>query len=396
MADYYPLLSRAVAGLADQPAEAREPIYARARDALERQLRGFEPPLAEESIRAELDDLAAAIRRIEGEFLPAEPEPLVPEPQPDAEPVAQQDMEPEPSPTRDAEAEGIQPMVRPRIPEKVDHSGRKKVLALFSGVALVSMLTMGLIALSRRDTAPAPSGPPVVKAPETSGSDPSKTEGRLSGTPEPAGKPPETPAAPTTPPPAAPPSSPPPSQPAQPEVSRTPSASTNRAFMVLEAQGTSPNQFEGKVNWTFAPDPGLKGEKALRAAISFEAAGLSIDFSVARNKDTKLDASHTIMVIFEPKNGIGNVREMSAVEWRERESQNGITLAGVVVPVQDNVFMLGLDKSEAALSRNMALLQTQKWMVFELRLDSGRRGAVLVEKGTVGEKAVNDALAAWK
>lgn len=395
MADYYPLLSRAVVGLADQPAEAREPIYTRARDALERQLRGFEPPLAEESIRAELDDLAAAIQRIETEFAPAEPEPVAPEPLPAPEPVAQQDIEPEPPLPREVETEGSQPMVRPRIPEKVDHSGRKKVLALFSGVALVAMLTMGLVALSRRDTAPPPSGPPVVKAPEASGGDPSKTEGRLSGTPEPAGKPPEAPAAPASQP-AAPPSSPPQSQPAQPETPRAPSTSTNRAFMVLEAQGTSPNQFEGKVNWTFAPDPALKGEKALRAVIGFEAAGLSIDFSVARNKDTKLDASHTIMVIFEPKNGIGNVREMSAVEWRERESQNGVTLAGVVVPVQDNVFMLGLDKSEAALSRNMALLQTQKWMVFELRLDSGRRGAVLVEKGPTGEKAINEALAAWK
>ncbi|HRE19522.1 MAG TPA: hypothetical protein PKW21_00610 [Rhabdaerophilum sp.] len=390
MADYYPLLSRAVAGLADQPAEAREPIYARARDALERQLRGFEPPLAEESIRAELDDLAAAIRRIEDAFAPkpAEPEPPEPVPVSEEEPSAPPGVAPEQS---EPEPDGIQPMVRPRIPEKVDNSGRKKVLALFSGIALVAMLTMGLVALSRRDTAPAPSGPPVVKAPEVSGNDPSKTEGRLSGTPEPTGKPPEPSAPPATPP------SSPPSPPAQAEPPRSaPTATTNRAFMVLEAQGSSPNQFEGRVNWTFAPDPALKGEKALRAVIFFETAGLTIDFSVARNKDAKLDASHTIMVIFEPKNGIGNVREMSAVEWRERESQNGVTLAGVVVPVQDNVFMLGLDKSEAALTRNMALLQTQKWMVFELRLDNGRRGAILVEKGVAGEKAVNDAIAAWK
>lgn len=394
MADYYPLLSRAVAGLADQPAEAREPIYARARDALERQLRGFEPPLAEESIRSELDDLAAAIQRIEDEFAPkpAEPEPFEPEAVSAATPTAMPDMALEHAVQRDQESEGIQPMVRPRIPEKVDNSGRKKILALFSGIALVAMLTMGLVALSRRDTVPAPPGPPVVKAPETSGSDPSKTEGRLSGTPEPAGKQPEPSAPPATPP--ATPPSPPPTQADTPRS--TPTAATNRAFMVLEAQGSSPNQFEGRVNWTFAPDPALKGEKALRAVIAFETAGLTIDFSVARNKDAKLDASHTIMVIFEPKNGIGNVREMSAVEWRERESQNGVTLAGIVVPVQDNVFMLGLDKSEAALSRNMALLQTQKWMVFELRLDNGRRGAVLVEKGVVGEKAISDALAAWK
>lgn len=392
MADYYPLLSRAVAGLADQPAESREPIYARARDALERQLRAFEPPLAEEAIQSELDDLVAAIRRIEEELTRSVSESEEPRPEPAA---LEQDGKAEEPPsalsekTSLPEPDSAPSMIRPRIPEKVDHSGRKKVLALFSGVALVAMLTMGLVALSRRNTTPAPSSPPVVKAPETSGSDPSKTEGRLSGTPEPAGKAPEP-----APPPASVPATT--ATPPQTEAPRAPVATTGRAFMVLEAQGSSPSQFEGAVTWSFAPDPALKGEKALRAVIAFEAAGLTVDFSIARNKDTKIEASHTIMVIFDPKNGIGSVREMSSVEWRERESQNGMTLAGIVVPVQDNVFMLGLDKSDAALSRNMALLQTQKWMVFELRLDNGRRGAVLVEKGLNGEKAVNDALAAWK
>ncbi len=392
MADYYPLLSRAVASLADQPPESREPIYARARDALERQLRSFEPPLAEESIRSELDDLGATIRRIEDELAP-KPEPSLPESAAEPEADAGSPVETAPDPT-DRDPEAAQPMIRPRMPEKVDNSGRKKVLALFSGIALVAMLTMGLVALSRRDVAPSPSGPPVVKAPETSGNDPSKTEGRLSGTPEPAGRPAE-PATPPANPPATPPAQP--SQPATPNEAPKPAATaTGRAFMVLEAQGSSLSQFEGKVTWTFAPDPALKGDKALRAAIAFENAGLNVDFSIARNKDAKLDASHTVMVIFEPKGGFGNVKEMSTVEWRERESQNGVSLAGIVVPVQDNVFMLGLDKSDAALSRNMALLQTQKWMVFELRLDSGRRGAVLVEKGLNGEKAVNEALAAWK
>ena len=59
MADYYPLLSRAIAGLADRPDSDRHAIYGRARDALERQLRGFEPALEEEAIRLELEALEA-------------------------------------------------------------------------------------------------------------------------------------------------------------------------------------------------------------------------------------------------------------------------------------------------------------------------------------------------
>ena len=87
---------------------------------------------------------------------------------------------------------------------------------------------------------------------------------------------------------------------------------------------------------------------------------------------------------------------MSAIEWRERESQTGATMSGMLVPIQDNVFLIGLDPAEAAIQRNMELLRTQRWMVFEVRLANGRRGAFLIEKGSSGDKAVADALAAWK
>jgi hypothetical protein len=67
MADYYPLLSRAIASLAGKPESDRHAVYARARAALERQLRSFEPALGEEAIHTELDALEATIIRIEAE-----------------------------------------------------------------------------------------------------------------------------------------------------------------------------------------------------------------------------------------------------------------------------------------------------------------------------------------
>jgi hypothetical protein len=172
---------------------------------------------------------------------------------------------------------------------------------------------------------------------------------------------------------------------------------TSRAFMVLEVPGSAPSQFEGQANWSFSPDPASRsGEKAIRSVITYAAAGLNIDFSVAKNRDPNVNSSHIIFVSFEPKQSMPGVREMSAIEWRERESQTGSTMTGVLVPIQDNVFLIGLDPAAQAVERNLELLRTQRWLVFEVRLINGQRGALLIEKGSSGDKAVAEALAAWK
>ncbi|OYU49822.1 MAG: hypothetical protein CFE31_05605 [Rhizobiales bacterium PAR1] len=520
MADYYPLLSRAIAGLAGQPASARHGIYERARMALERQLRGFEPALEEDAVQLELASLEATIARIESEQAPAaletetvQSEPATVETTPAVEqgaakespseaPKAERAVAPlppeeeaglpamsaeekaeastqaapaaapdkpnsdiaslttsEPVPTNEKPVEVvaptprsplmatrptvndlppkeemglplmppsqlpdlpetadlpsppepdetlfaplppepeavIQPSLRPRMPSRrsEDKTPGGKPLAIFASIAVIAMMVMGAVALARRGTPERSATPPVIATPDAT-TDASKTEGRLSSV-ESASKPAEPRETPPVP-------KPDEAKPAQTTPAETkPSApvasvmATNRAFMVLEVQGSSPNQFEGKTVWSFAPDPSLKGQRSLRAAITFPQAQMSIDFSIARNTDAAISASHTVMVVFETL--IENVKEMSAVEWRERENQAGSLLAGIVVPIQENVFMIGLDKGEAAVARNMDLMRSQKWMVFEFRLVNGRRGAILIEKGATGEQAISDALANWK
>lgn len=65
MADYFPVLSRAVAGLEHNTGEARRAVYERARAAIVRQLRSIDPPLAEEDISRERMQLEEAIQRVE-------------------------------------------------------------------------------------------------------------------------------------------------------------------------------------------------------------------------------------------------------------------------------------------------------------------------------------------
>src|SRR6266852_3973580 len=67
MADYYPLISRAVAGLEKNTGENRRALYERARSALVAQLRGVEPALDESDITRERLALEEAIRKVEAE-----------------------------------------------------------------------------------------------------------------------------------------------------------------------------------------------------------------------------------------------------------------------------------------------------------------------------------------
>jgi hypothetical protein len=68
MADYYPLIARAIAGLdPSAPGESRRAIYERARAALIAQLRGVEPPLSESEITRERLSLEDAVRKVESE-----------------------------------------------------------------------------------------------------------------------------------------------------------------------------------------------------------------------------------------------------------------------------------------------------------------------------------------
>src|SRR3954470_13140362 len=63
MADYYPLISRAVAGLEKNNGENRRALYERARAALLAQLRGVTPPLNESDITRERLALEESRRR---------------------------------------------------------------------------------------------------------------------------------------------------------------------------------------------------------------------------------------------------------------------------------------------------------------------------------------------
>src|SRR5208283_1438593 len=106
MADYHPLIARAVEGLGTSSGEARRSLYERARAALVSQLRGIDPPLSEADITRERLALEDAIRKVEAETVRksrTEPRPapgLRPAPRPPAQPAPPPPPPAPPSPPR--------------------------------------------------------------------------------------------------------------------------------------------------------------------------------------------------------------------------------------------------------------------------------------------------------
>ena len=132
MADYYPLVAKAVAGLEKNTGEGRRLLYERARTALVAQLRGMnDPPLTEAEITRERLALEEAIRKVEAEAArrgrdAPRPEPTAPTtpaaPKADADAPAA--PPPKPAPTAAPDRHGAP--LRPRTPSRsVTEEGMK-------------------------------------------------------------------------------------------------------------------------------------------------------------------------------------------------------------------------------------------------------------------------------
>ena len=59
-------------------------------------------------------------------------------------------------------------------------------------------------------------------------------------------------------------------------------------------------------------------------------------------------------------------------------------------------FLIGLSALETDMQRNIQLLKERAWFDIPLVYANNRRAILAMEKGTPGERAFNDAFAAWR
>ena len=159
-------------------------------------------------------------------------------------------------------------------------------------------------------------------------------------------------------------------------------------------------RFVGSAIWrteTVSPGPGLAPELAVRADVEIPERRMTVTWSLRRNTDKALPASHTIEIMFNlpadfPGGGISNV---PGVLMKEAEQARGTPLAGLAVKVTNGFFLIGLSAVDADVQRNVQLLKDREWFDIPIVYTNGGRAILAMEKGPPGDRAFAEAFAAW-
>jgi hypothetical protein len=159
-------------------------------------------------------------------------------------------------------------------------------------------------------------------------------------------------------------------------------------------------QYVGSVIWRteqVKPSAGQKADLAVRADIEIPDRKFKMTMSFRRNTDTSLPASHTaeLTFILPPDFSGGGVGNVPGILMKSNEQARGVPLAGLAVKVTDGFFLVGLSNVDADRQRNLQLLKERSWFDVPLVYVNQRRAIIAIEKGAPGERAFNEAFAAW-
>ena len=172
--------------------------------------------------------------------------------------------------------------------------------------------------------------------------------------------------------------------------------------MLYEEEPSDPQgkKYVGSAIWrteTVSPGPGLAPELAVRADVEIPERHIRMTWSLRRNTDKALPASHTIEIMFTLAADFadGGISNVPGVLMKQNEQARGVPLAGLAVKVTSGFFLIGLSAVEIDQQRNVALLKERSWFDIPLVYNSGKRAILAVEKGTPGERVFQEAFRAW-
>lgn len=402
MADFHPILARAIAGLTDKSPEARKAVYDRARAALLTQLRSLDPPLSEADITRERLSLDEAVSRIEAEITLADAlEPSFPPetaaeralppraPAPPSRPVtpAEDDRRGDERPS--LREEPVRPRVAPPQRRSVD-PGHVRTAIVGGGVALAVAVIAGAayyvnkIAPQDQTVRPRVEQPAAPAQQDQTGKI-NERAGAEQPAPAPnqqAGQRPGTQAG------AAPGSDIPVAQ---------------RAILYIEVPEApqQPRTVQGRVFWRLDSDTVGQGrpvETIVRATIEMPDAGLALDFTIRRNTDPAFPASHIIGLRFVTSGEAASdtIREVGVPQFKTDESERGAPLSAISSALGENLFVAALSNVQIEAERNLDLMQSRPWVDLPVRFASGRRGIITFEKGVSGNQTIAEALERWR
>jgi len=187
-----------------------------------------------------------------------------------------------------------------------------------------------------------------------------------------------------------------------PSATEQPIAPVAQRVVLYDEDPSDPKgkQYVGSVVWRTEPikaSGNQKADIAVRADIDIPDRKFKMTMSFRRNTDTSLPASHTaeLTFILPPDFSGGGIANVPGILMKSNEQARGTPLAGLAVKVTDGFFLVGLSNVDADRSRNIQLLKERSWFDVPLVYTNQRRAIIAIEKGPPGERAFNDAFAAW-
>jgi hypothetical protein len=178
--------------------------------------------------------------------------------------------------------------------------------------------------------------------------------------------------------------------------------SAAQKVVLYEEDPADPNgkRFVGSAIWrteTVTPGPGQPPELAIRADVEVPERKLAMTWSLRRNTDKRLPATHTVEIMFKlpadfPAGGISNV---PGILMKQAEQTRGTPLAGLAVKVTPGFYFIGLSNADTDKDRNLQLLKERSWLDIPVVYNNNRRAIIALEKGIPGDNVFAEAFKAW-
>ena len=174
------------------------------------------------------------------------------------------------------------------------------------------------------------------------------------------------------------------------------------AYLYEEGSGGSgATRTTGGIIWELKrekPNASLPPESVITGKMDVPEKGMKVTFTIKRNTDDALSASHLIDMQFEtPPDFEGQgIETVSRVVMKSTEEARGEQLVAVPVKVSEGFFLIALDNLEQAVNVNTQLLTQASWIDVPITYTTGKRALLTLEKGGTGQRMFDEAFNEWK
>ncbi|MFK7791214.1 MAG: hypothetical protein AB8B88_00955 [Devosiaceae bacterium] len=167
---------------------------------------------------------------------------------------------------------------------------------------------------------------------------------------------------------------------------------------ILYEEGLTPDAdgftAPGRALWRLE---GAGESTAIIGTIEVPARGISLGMRITENQDSALPATHLIEFTFDLSDPFPaeGIAELVGVVVKPQEQAGGDPLRGAIVDLGEGVFWQALAAGEADQVVNVPLLRDGRWFDLPLLYADNRRAIITFEKGDDGVNVFQQALNAW-